>query len=281
MTNNTLLQTAISTERTIIAKANVSLVCEWKRCSQLFPSYASLRDHVREHHLDGHVPSRDDGLFQCCWDLCSDEAASESDFRRHTFHHIFHSHLKSIGESLLLRKTLPPCLLDSRQRNNNAEVHGDWTCKWLDCKETSFDQIYDFIAHMQLHLHFEGSQLRRYESHEGRLYKCAWMGCDKVYDRKCRIVEHVRMHTHERMMGCPNCGATFTTHTKFYAHFNRQGEDSECTLHMDHVYHFNYNIISSQKNTNVCIVASSSSPKSCSPVTFTFTSTATNAHCAT
>lgn len=205
-------------------------MCEWQRCNQIFDTFVLIREHVQSHHINDLLPSSGNGLmYQCCWDLCSFEAVEESEFRRHALHHLYHSHLKSIGEALLLRKTVPPCVLDSRRRNIIPEVPVDWMCLWSDCKDNCFLQLYDFIHHLQAHVKFEASMRRKHDPKEDQQLKCEWMGCDKVYEKTGRLMEHIRSHTQERMMACPNCGATFTSYAKFYSHFNRQAEDSECS----------------------------------------------------
>lgn len=208
-------------------KKKVNLVCEWQRCNLVFNDFQSLREHVQSHHIHDLHPGTGDGLYQCCWDLCSFEAVEEAEFRRHALHHMYHSHLKSVGEALLLRKPVPPCVLDSRRRNVIPELPVDWICMWADCNNNCFQQMFDFTQHLLAHVKFDAS-MRRDTKNEH--LKCFWLGCDKVYSKTGRLVEHIRSHTQERMMACPNCGATFTSYTKFYSHFNRQGEESKCML---------------------------------------------------
>lgn len=209
------------------AKTKVSLVCEWQRCNAIFAHFSALRDHVQSLHINDLLPSPGGGLYQCCWDLCSFEAPEESEFRRHAFHHLYHSNLKAIGESLLLRKRVPPCVMDSRRRNTIPELPVDWLCMWQDCKDVCFQQMYDFMEHLRAHVKFEAALRCKHDPQEDRQLKCGWLGCDKAYEKTGRALEHIRSHTQERMMACPNCGATFTSYVKFYSHFNRQGEESE------------------------------------------------------
>ena len=45
----------------------------------------------------------------------------------------------------------------------------------------------------------------------------------KVYKaNRCRLRDHVRSHTQEKVIGCPNCGGIFSCNTKFSDHCERQ-----------------------------------------------------------
>lgn len=47
------------------------------------------------------------------------------------------------------------------------------------------------------------------------LYICRWNACGKVLPTPAKLAEHVRTHTGERIVACPNCGVTFTSNSKF------------------------------------------------------------------
>ena len=61
-----------------------------------------------------------------------------------------------------------------------------------------------------------------------KIYKCKYDGCDKVFDRPCRLEEHIRQHTGERPFICdePDCGKSFQ---RDY-HLSRHKNDSHANV---------------------------------------------------
>jgi len=52
--------------------------------------------------------------------------------------------------------------------------------------------------------------------------ECKWTGCNGKYPSLYKLREHMRCHTKEKMVACPDCGATFASNTKFHTHCQRQ-----------------------------------------------------------
>lgn len=223
------------------AKQKVSLACEWQRCNHLADHYSALRDHLNvEHGLAGSCTPPPQQLppptgagaeaaeFECAWDLCSFSVGTWLELRCHAYQHAHHSHLKAAGEELLARKQLThSCALDSRRRNAlpDGQVRTRYACEWTGCTE-HFEQLFELSAHVRLHVAFERSQRRHDGTKESAQMRCGWSQCSKRMDTPGRLVDHVRLHIGERQMACPNCGSTFTSYSKFYAHFYRQAEES-------------------------------------------------------
>lgn len=234
--------TTIANSKIVVAKAatkstavklKVSLACEWQRCTHLADNYTALRDHLNaEHGLAKSAPvpppSTADDEFQCAWDLCSFSAYNWLELRCHAYQHALHSHLKAAGEELLARKQLThTCALDSRRRNTlpDGSVRTRYACEWSGCLE-HFEQLFELCAHVRLHVAFARSQRRQDGTKESMQMRCGWAHCSKRMDTPGRLVDHLRLHLGERQMACPNCGSTFTSYSKFYAHFYRQAEES-------------------------------------------------------
>lgn len=51
---------------------------------------------------------------------------------------------------------------------------------------------------------------------------CKWTGCTGKYNSLYKLREHLRRHTKEKIVACPDCGATFASNTKFHIHCQRQ-----------------------------------------------------------
>ena len=45
---------------------------------------------------------------------------------------------------------------------------------------------------------------------EGKKFKCDWAGCDRAYNTKGHLNEHMKTHTQGKSPPCPNCGKTFS-----------------------------------------------------------------------
>jgi uncharacterized C2H2 Zn-finger protein len=46
--------------------------------------------------------------------------------------------------------------------------------------------------------------------------------CKSFSTNKNKLLEHVRIHTGERVIACPNCGQLFANNTKYSTHCYRQ-----------------------------------------------------------
>lgn len=46
--------------------------------------------------------------------------------------------------------------------------------------------------------------------------------CDCSFKGRCKLREHLRSHTQEKVVACPTCGGMFANNTKFFDHIRRQ-----------------------------------------------------------
>ncbi|XP_019365937.1 PREDICTED: histone H4 transcription factor isoform X2 [Gavialis gangeticus] len=46
--------------------------------------------------------------------------------------------------------------------------------------------------------------------------------CDCTFKGRCKLREHLRSHTQEKVVACPTCGGMFANNTKFFDHIRRQ-----------------------------------------------------------
>lgn len=47
-------------------------------------------------------------------------------------------------------------------------------------------------------------------------------GCTCTFKDRCKLREHLRSHTQEKVVACPTCGGMFANNTKFLDHIRRQ-----------------------------------------------------------
>lgn len=51
---------------------------------------------------------------------------------------------------------------------------------------------------------------------------CFCLDCDCTFKGRCKLREHLRSHTQEKVVACPTCGGMFANNTKFFDHIRRQ-----------------------------------------------------------
>lgn len=117
--------------------------CEWQRCNRMFDKHPDFRSHVLCHlHADNEL--------KCDWDLCDFECDDFVILKRHLGYHVYMTKLKTIGEQLLLKRPMPPCLIPSRSRNIIPNTDARYVCMWQDCSYT-FDMVEDYHDHARSH----------------------------------------------------------------------------------------------------------------------------------
>ena len=147
--------------------------------------------------------------------------------------------LKQHGQNLLAAEPgVPACQLESSQRNILPDLSQTFTCGWAGCEQQGWDHVQSFYWHVRQH----AEELR------GGNIVCRWEGCHKapvlnneifstqyanyfyfIYNRQfkedtaiSKIKEHLRTHSQEKLVGCPNCGALFANRIKFLDHCVKQ-----------------------------------------------------------
>jgi hypothetical protein len=205
---------------------NQQLECEWDSCSRVLTSMDEYLSHLNEH-LEEHInANRESNCFRCEWDNCdSTEFFCESTFTRHVKFHAFHSKLKQIGTQVLKtlqensaesNKTAPKCNLDDETRNYIPELPYKFECSWNMCDYTT-DNPEHFYRHIKS-MHVDPYPTKCKDS------KCLWSNCEQMLADKNRLVEHIRHHSQEKLVACPNCGALFAVISKFIDHCSRSSE---------------------------------------------------------
>lgn len=173
----------------------------------------------------------DDSKENCHWNLCKFTSENKKDFIRHLDYHIYHSILKNYGLSLKNLINIPKCLSNSKQRNDIPVITHDYLCNWSDCCKT-FSKFPEFTGHLNYHLTLDYNTKKTLGSYVGKMenrksisktkVKCKWDGCNKEIVNIYELKRHMRLHSHEKVIGCPVCGKLFTKKTFFIEHCLRQ-----------------------------------------------------------
>ena len=196
------------------------LSCEWENCGYHSDCVVQFSSHVREHVTQAdirHLPEED--VFACLWEECGFESPSSEEMVRHINFHSFHTKIKCHGLNMIQKHSLAPCSLDPGQRNIVPDLSEPWSCQWEGCdqSETSWSRPREFYHHVSEH----AEEVRGGRGKAGRLF-CRWAGCEKTDGSVSKLKEHLRSHSQEKMIGCPNCGALFSNRVKFLDHVKRQ-----------------------------------------------------------
>ncbi|XP_066941698.1 histone H4 transcription factor-like [Macrobrachium rosenbergii] len=190
----------------------ITLECEWNECTDTFKKVETFCQHVDEHLSADSRAITEDG-YLCIWRECGYFCDSKEELNRHVCFHAFHTKLKAIG-SVLLKHNSGECVVDSSGRNMIPEIPEPFQCMWVECDER-FASAQVFYWHVQSHI-------LCVDPDDNKQYLCYWQGCSCTFKNPTRLSDHVRSHTQEKRVGCPNCGGIYSSNTKFFDHCARQ-----------------------------------------------------------
>ena len=54
------------------------------------------------------------------------------------------------------------------------------------------------------------------------MIRSSFPDCTGTFKDRCKLREHLRRHTPEKVVACPTCGGMFANNTKFLDHIRRQ-----------------------------------------------------------
>ncbi|KAL7288098.1 hypothetical protein TKK_0017884 [Trichogramma kaykai] len=196
----------------------LNLSCQWRDCTF---SEKSLDNFIK--HVSYHIPeveykeiSDDIGNYCCLWDGCEYQCDKDVQIMRHVNYHAFHTKIKSLGTNIRGRIKLPKCRRDTDWKNI-IESLPDHKCQWHSCTAKDFTNYNYFLYHVQSH----AENNPRGNKIAGGI-KCLWESCKCSFPSLYKLKEHLRTHTKERIVACPDCGTMFASNSKFHEHCKRQ-----------------------------------------------------------
>ena len=198
------------------------LCCEWEDCDHYSDCVSQFSSHVTSHVTQADIRHlEEEDVFACLWAECGFESPSSEEMVRHINFHSFHTKIKCHGLNMIQKHDLAPCSLDPAQRNIVPDFSDPWTCQWEGCdqSESTWSRPREFYHHVAEHA-------EETRGAGGRL-ECRWSGCLKTDGSVSKLKEHLRSHSQEKMIGCPNCGALFSNRVKFLDHVKRQHVSSQ------------------------------------------------------
>uniref|UniRef100_A0A0A9ZCP2 Histone H4 transcription factor n=1 Tax=Lygus hesperus TaxID=30085 RepID=A0A0A9ZCP2_LYGHE len=199
-------------------KVDLVFNCEWSDCSKQDGDEDKFYEHVSRHIPELKVvPSGSDGeTYECSWKDCGHNTDCPREIVRHVKFHGYHAILKGKGVAESIKRNLPSCKYGETENNALQPWNKPLLCQWEDCTvQHELSGFKEFLAHVQIHTNevIYGCEP----------YNCGWFECKFSTNKvKARLVDHVKVHTGERMIACPVCGNMFANVTKFSDHCERQ-----------------------------------------------------------
>ena len=89
-------------------------------------------------------------------------------------------------------------------------------CQWGECSVT-FNRYQGLLDHVTCHI----ENNPRGNKVEGGV-ECKWSGCKRKFASVYKLRDHMRSHTKEKIVACPDCGCMFSTNSRFREHCERQ-----------------------------------------------------------
>ena len=202
-------------------KQNNSLVitCGWKNCWEKRDGMTSFVTHLKEH-LSAPEP------FQCPWTGCKETKFGPNGFKDHIYVHAFHTKLTIIGSEWLKKKKVEkinfdPCEKPPESIRMIRSKLVPFQCMWKSCYDDASladpinhtfiypHQFYDHVNNL-CDQHVDTLRSRARENGLGTGFACQWQGCTSVIKGSpSKLKAHVKTHTNEREIACPDCGAIF------------------------------------------------------------------------
>lgn len=195
----------------------LDLACEWKECTYRSGHLEQFLRHVSSHisNVEISVRENDNEVYVCLWKDCPYESDACDMIIRHINYHAYHTKLKCIGSNVRGRTKLPKCRRDLEWKNiiDSPPPH---LCRWEECLK-QFTNYQMYLYHVTVHMMNcpRGNRVK-----DG--VECKWTGCNGKYSSLHKLRDHMRCHTKEKIVACPDCGITFASKTKFHTHCQRQ-----------------------------------------------------------
>ncbi|XP_071639200.1 histone H4 transcription factor [Temnothorax longispinosus] len=194
----------------------LNLACEWKECAFRSGYMDQFLRHVSNHIPSIQISVKDDNeVYVCQWKDCPYDTNVSDEIVRHVNYHAYHTKLKCIGSNVRGRTKLPKCHRDPEWKNiiDSPPPH---LCRWEECLKP-FTNYQLYLYHVMVHMMDcpRGNRVK-----DG--VECKWTGCIGKYPSLYKLRDHVRCHTKEKIVACPDCGVTFASKAKFHTHCQRQ-----------------------------------------------------------
>lgn len=203
-------------------------ICPINDCGQVLDKECKLRVHMISHK--GARP------FKCTFEGCDWAFTTPYRLRRHVETHLGSKDFICDFEGCNRKFTTVYNLKTHKKRH---KWPNSLTCPSKDCK-MSFANRRKLELHLKVHEDVEApykcsmcgkqyysanciaSHYRTHQYNEDD-FKCPFQGCGKIYDKICRLRQHIRHHTGDRPYTCPadGCKWSFMSASKLTRHMRK------------------------------------------------------------
>ncbi|XP_008331190.1 histone H4 transcription factor [Cynoglossus semilaevis] len=213
-----------------IHKQSLKLQCEWSSCQETFHRMENFCKHV-ESHICPKEEEKTGDEKNCLWKDCGFISLDcHDELRRHLFFHCYHTKLKSMGQQMLdAQPKLGRCSIGYHNRNIIPELPDNFICLWEDCQQPAFENPEWYYRHVEMHSLCVDIPAGDCEFP----VHCGWKDCEATAKGRSKLREHLRSHTQEKIVACPDCGGMYANNTKLFDHVIRQsameGQRFQCS----------------------------------------------------
>ncbi|XP_054711044.1 gastrula zinc finger protein XlCGF48.2-like [Uloborus diversus] len=172
--------------------------CEVEGCDWAFTTLYRLRRHV-----ETHFGSKD---YECDFEGCNRKFTTVYNLKTHKKRHKWPNSLTCPSKNCKMS------FANRRKLELHLRVHEDveapYKCSLCGKQYYSANCI---ASHYRTHQYNEDD------------FKCPFQGCGKVYDKICRLRQHIRHHTGDRPYSCPaeGCKWSFMSASKLTRHMRK------------------------------------------------------------
>lgn len=202
--------------------------CEWANCEKTqFEDLPLFLGHLRQHGLN--VQPSEEGSIVCEWADCTDEfdETKLGEFPLHLSYHGYHSKLMGYGATEIRKISSQigksvRCYIDSSARTVLPVLPDSFICGWKGCP-CVFDDAESFYRHVEKHpFDIKIPEIPKALLKQLKFADCQWNDCTFQTNSRWHLKDHLRSHTQEKMVACPNCGSMFCSKFKLGDHVLRQ-----------------------------------------------------------
>ncbi|XP_015919836.1 zinc finger protein 624 [Parasteatoda tepidariorum] len=210
-------------------KKTKCFVCPVPECGQILDKECKLKVHMFSHSTDTRP-------FKCSFDGCDWAFTTPYRLRRHEETHLGSKEYICDFEGCNRKFTT---IYNLKTHTKQHKWANSLTCPAKDC-QLSFANRRKLELHLRIHKDVEApykcelcgkqyysanciaSHLRTHQYNEDD-FKCPFQGCGKVYDKICRLKQHIRHHTGDRPYICPadGCKWSFMSASKLTRHMRK------------------------------------------------------------
>ncbi|KFH65839.1 hypothetical protein MVEG_07942 [Podila verticillata NRRL 6337] len=165
--------------------------CHWRGCSETFPSFSTLTNHLSEVHIETGKSE-----YICDWLGCDRRGRGFGQRQKAMRHIQTHTGDKPFQCSECAKRFSEANIMAQHMRTHTGE-------KPFKCPEPGCGRQFSISGALTIH--------KRVHTGE-KPFKCRFEGCNKWFAESSNLTKHLRIHTGEKPFLCPyvGCGRLFS-----------------------------------------------------------------------